>query len=448
MADRLLTLQRCQELFAELLKHSQADETELLIGGGTHSLTRFANNTIHQNVAEEGYALSVRTSFGQRTARATTNRFDAESLKRVVAEATSLARQQQPDAELLPMPGPQQYEPVNRYFEETANATADQRAHGAVAAIHIAESSGQVAAGTLSTGEGMHALLNSRGLAAYYRGSHAEFSFTATAPTSTGWAKKTVPEFREINAEALAAEACRIAARSAEPREIPPERYVTILSPAAVLDLLGFLFYDFSGQALRDQRSFLTGRVGEKLFGENISITDDVYHPLQSGAPFDGEGLPRQRLRLVERGVIKELAYSRQSAKVAGVTPTGHGFPLPNEAGEFPSNIVIAGGTSSIDKMVASTERGILVTRLWYIREVDPYKKILTGMTRDGTFLVENGKVQYGIRNFRFNESLVDMLNAVEMMAKPERSSGEESFPMVVPAMKVSSFHFTEATKF
>ena len=172
MGDKLLTLHRCQEIFAELLKHSEADETELLIAGGTHALTRFANNTIHQNVAEEGYALSVRTSFGQRTARATTNRFDSESLARVVAEASTLARQQQPDPELLPMPGPQQYQAVDRWHEGTANATADERAAGAVAAIRIAELSGQVAAGTLSTGEGMQALLNSRGLAAYYRGSH------------------------------------------------------------------------------------------------------------------------------------------------------------------------------------------------------------------------------------------------------------------------------------
>jgi predicted Zn-dependent protease len=448
MADRLLTLARCQEIFAELLKYSEADETELLIGGGTHALTRFANNTIHQNVAEEGYALSVRTSFGQRTARATTNRFDAESLQRVVAEASSLALQQQPDPELLPMPGPQQYEPVNRYSAETASATPEQRAQAAVGAIRVAEVSGQVAAGTFSTGEGMHALLNSRGLAAYYCGSHAEFSFTATAADSTGWTKKSAPHMREIDPKMLAAEACRIAAASAAPEEIPPGHYTAILSPAAVLDLLGFMFYDFSGQAVRDQRSFLTGRVGQKIFGENISIADDVYHSLQSGAPFDGEGVARQRLSLVERGVVKELAYSRSSAKHAGVAPTGHGFPLPNEMGEFPMNIVIAGGSDSIDEMIASTDRGILVTRLWYIREVDPYKKILTGMTRDGTFLVADGRVQRGVRNFRFNESLVDLLNCVEMMSPPERSAGEESFPMVVPAMKARSFNFTEVTKF
>ena len=439
---------RCQEIFADLLRFSDADETELLIGGGGSALTRFANNTIHQNVAEEGYSLSVRTSDGQRTARATTNKFDSESLRRVVAESSLLARQQQPDPELLPMPGPQSYPPVDRYFENTAAVGPNQRAGVVAAAIRVAEKDGLTAAGTYSTGAGMHALLNSRGLMAYYRGTQAEFSITTMGSSSTGWAKKTAPDAREISGQALAERATSIATSSRAPKEIAPGSYVTILTPAAVLDLVGFMFFDFSGQAVRDQRSFLTDRIGTKLFGENINISDDVYHPLQFGPPFDGEGMCRRALPLVERGVIKNLAYARATAKAMGAEPTGHGFPLPNEYGEFPTNIVFAGGNSSVDEMIASTERGILVTRLWYIREVDPYKKILTGMTRDGTFLVENGKIAHGIRNFRFNESLIEMLNSVEMLGVPERASGEEAAPMVVPALKVASFHFSEATKF
>jgi PmbA protein len=444
----MLDKSRGREIFEEVLKYSDADETELLIGGGAYALTRFANNTIHQNVAEEGCSLSVRTVYGQRTARATTNKFDSESLRRVVSESASLARQQPPDPELLPMPGPETYPAVSRYFENTAIVTPRERAEAVASAIHIAETSGQTAAGTFSTGTGMQALLNSRGLAAYYSGTLAEFSITTTGPTSTGWAKKTAPDVREIHAEALAERAARIATRSRDPKEIAPGSYEIILEPAAVLDLIGFLFYDFSGQAVRDQRSFLTGRIGTKLFGENISISDDVYHPLQFGAPFDGEGICRKALPLVERGVVKNLTYARATAKAMGAEPTGHGFPLPNEWGEFPTNIVFAGDTHSMNEMIAATARGVLVTRLWYIREVDPYKKILTGMTRDGTFYVEDGKIQHGIRNFRFNESLIDMLSCVEMMGVPERSSGEESAPMVVPALKVSKFHFTEVTKF
>jgi predicted Zn-dependent protease len=235
-----------------------------------------------------------------------------------------------------------------------------------------------------------------------------------------------------------------------------------ILEPSAVLDLVGFMFQDFGAQSLLDERSFLNERIGTKLFGENITIHEDAYHPLQNGVQFDGEGIPKQRVHLVENGVIKNVVFSRTSAErmkksslakhFSDIRPTGHGFPLPNEIGDAPMNIVFAGAprgvAKTVDQMIAESERAILVTRLWYIREVEPYQKVLTGMTRDGTFLVENGKVQHGTLNFRFNESLVEMLNNVLAMSEGVRAAGEESFDMVVPAMKVKDFNFTEVTKF
>ncbi|HSB76354.1 MAG TPA: metallopeptidase TldD-related protein, partial [Terriglobales bacterium] len=247
-----------------------------------------------------------------------------------------------------------------------------------------------------------------------------------------------------------------------KPRELPAGKYNVILEPAAVLDLVGFMFWDFGGMAILDQRSFLNNRVGTKVFGENITVWDDVSHPLQSGAPFDGEGVRRERVKLVEKGVVQRLVYARSTAKkmkesehaakVGPVEATGHGFPLPNEIGEAPLNVVFEGpgqsGAKGVDQMIASTERGVLITRLWYIREVDPYEKILTGMTRDGTFYIESGQLKHGIRNFRFNESLLHMLSNVEEMGTPVRASGEESFDMVVPPMKVRDFNFTEVTKF
>jgi predicted Zn-dependent protease len=221
------------------------------------------------------------------------------------------------------------------------------------------------------------------------------------------------------------------------------------------------MFFDFGGTALLEQRSFLNNRIGTQLFGENITIHDDVYHPLQSGAAFDGEGIPRKRVALVEKGIVRNLVYSRATAlrmrqsEMAGqlgpISATGHGFPLPNEIGDAPMNIVVEGGDStakSVEEMVVGIDRGILVTRLWYIREVDPYEKILTGMTRDGTFLIEHGKLVGGVRNFRFNQSLIDMLKNTAMLGRSVRASGEESFDMVVPPMVVHNFNFTELTKF
>jgi predicted Zn-dependent protease len=268
------------------------------------------------------------------------------------------------------------------------------------------------------------------------------------AADSSGWAKASAVSCESMDPLGLAHSAAEKARLSRDPHEIPHGRYTVILEPAAVLDLVGQMFGDFSATAVADSRSFLTDRLGKKLFGDNIQITDDVAHPLQAGVPFDGEGVPRRKLTLVESGVPRDLAFSRSSAQRAGVQPTGHGFPLPNEVGEAPLNIVIAGGTTPLDEMIASTDRGVLVTRLWYIREVDPYEKIMTGMTRDGTFLIENGRVTQGLRNFRFNQGIIELLNHVEALSPSVRASGEEAFDMVVPAMKVGGFNFTEVTRF
>jgi PmbA protein len=337
---------------------------------------------------------------------------------------------------------------TKRFDAATASATPQHRGSTVAEAIRIVESTGQTAAGIYSTGQSVEAMYNSRGVAAWHAETMAQFSITAMAGDSSGWAKASAVSHASIDPLALARSAARKARLSRDPQEIPPGRYTVILEPAAVLDLVGQMFGDFSATAVADSRSFLTDRVGKKLFGENIQITDDAAHPLQAGVPFDGEGVPRRKLTLVDAGVPRDLAYARSSARKAGVEPTGHGFPLPNEVGEAPLNIVIAGGSTSTDEMIASTERGVLVTRLWYIREVDPYEKIMTGMTRDGTFLIENGRVSRGLRNFRFNQGIIELLNSVEALSPSVRASGEETFDMVVPAMKVRGFNFTEVTRF
>jgi predicted Zn-dependent protease len=442
---------REQDIYQQALsvaRSSGVDDLEVIVAGSSEALTRFANNAIHQNVAERSTHLSVRPVIGGRTARASTNRLDPAGLREVVEQAIAITRLTEPDPDLLRLAAPTEYPLVERHFEATAQATPDERAHAVAEAIREVEGAGQTAAGIYSTGESSFALLNSRGVSAWHQESMARFSITAMAADSSGWAKAGACRHSDLDPVALARSAARKAAASRTPRELPAGRYTVILEPAAVLDLVGQMFGDFSATALRDGRSFLGHRMGKQLFGTNITIHDDVRHPLQSGAPFDGEGVARKTLALVERGVVREIAYSRQAAALAGVEPTGHGFPLPNEIGEAPANIVISGGDTPVEEMIASTERGILVTRFWYIREVDPYEKIFTGMTRDGTFLVEGGRVTAGLRNFRFNVGLTEVLSNVEALSAPVRASGEETFDMVVPGMKVRDFNFTEVTRF
>jgi predicted Zn-dependent protease len=462
----MLTQDQAGEIFDRIRKLSSADEVEVLFSGGNFALTRFANNTIHQNVAEENHSVSVRTAFGQQTARASTNRFDDESLRQVVRASESLAKVQHPDPDLLPMPDPNEAgggdatRVPSRHFVQTAAITPQARAEGVSKIVEVAEKHKLTTAGVFSSNEFFEGIFNSRGLSRWHTQTSAEISITMLAADSSGWQKANSPDIANVDPLKLAEVAAQKAMDSAHPREVPAGKMTVILEPAAVLDIVGFMFWDFGGMAILDQRSFLTGRIGTKLFGENVTISDDVAHPLQAGSPFDGEGVRRQRVPLVENGTVRRVVYARATAermkrseykdKVGAIAPTGHGFPLPNEIGEMPMNIVFAPSNDpqTIQQMIASTERGILVTRLWYIREVEPFEKMLTGMTRDGTFYVENGKVQGGVRNFRFNESLIHMLSNVEAMSAPVRSCGEESFDMVVPAMKVKDFNFTEVTKF
>jgi PmbA protein len=462
----MLTKEQAADIFNRMRRFSSADEVEAIFTSSRFALTRFANNTIHQNVEEENSVVSIRTNFAGRTARSAVNQFDDESLRRAVAASENLAKVQAPDPDLLSMPTPEEAtsgsndKSASRFFAETAAIAPADRAEVVKGIVSIADHHKLTTAGIYSNSESREGIFNSRGLAKWHDQTLAEVSITMLAGDSSGWQKLNSPDVHKLDPKRLAETAAQKAVESAHPRAITPGKYTVILEPAAVLDIVGFMFWDYSGVAILDQRSFLNDRIGARLFGDNINIVDDVAHPLQAGSPFDGEGMGRQRVQLVENGVVKRVVYARATAKkmknseyaikVGTIEPTGHGFPLPNEVGEMPTNIVFGAPEKpqDVEQMIASTERGVLVTRLWYIREVDPYEKIVTGMTRDGTFLVENGKIQCGLRNFRFNQSLIALLSNVEEMSVPVRASGEESFDMVAPAMKVKEFNFTEVTKF
>ena len=443
----MLTRERAQQLFERVLKYSTAEETEATISSTDYALTRFANNIIHQNVEEEANSLSVRVVTEGRMARVSTNKFDETSIRQLCEDALVMARLQPPNPDLLPMPGPQTYRAVDRFYDETARLTPQVRAETVRQVIARAEQDHLTAAGVFASGAAAYGLFNSRGLRAFHEETSSEFSVTMLTENSSGWAKRTSPYWAELEPGELAERAAEKTLASREPKEVSPGRYTVILEPSALLDLLGFLVLDFSGLAVHEKRSCFTGRLGQRILGENIRFRDDVFHPLQTGAPFDGEGIPRQRVTIVDKGEVKNLVYARQTAHKMGTQPTGHGFPLPNEIGEASMNVVMEGGRSTLPEMIHSTDRGLLVTRFWYIREVDPYQKILTGMTRDGTFWIEDGEIRHGVRNLRFNQSMIDLLGKVEMMSAPQRTAGEGCFEMVGPAGKGGEVKFGTDTK-
>ncbi len=433
------------QVLGEARSHGVRD-VEMAVAAGESSLTRFANNTIHQNVSEESCGVSIRVSIGKRTARASTNRLDR--LAAATRSAIDLARASEPDDHLLPLFAPEPVTPINRWDPATAACSPASRAGAVRDAIAIVESSGHIAAGIYETVSSRYYLLNSNGVFARHDETGATFSITATARDSSGWAKQSAVHASALDTAALARQAAMKASRSASPRRMDPGCHRVLLEPAAVLDFVGQIFPDCSATAIEEERSFLTGRRSDRIFGENITILDDVRHPHQDGAPFDGEGVPRRALTLFRNGVPDEMPASRASAARLGAPSTGHGLSLPNESGEAVSNVIVEGGVYTREALCRQLGRGILVTRLWYIREVDPFRKIMTGMTRDGTFLVEDGEIVCGLHNFRFNESVIDALNRVEAMSPSERASGEEAFDMVVPAMLIDGFQFSEVTLF
>ncbi len=320
--ERTLSRERAEEIFGAAVAAARSigvRDLEVMIGASAQALTRFANNAIHQNVAERSGYVSVRAIENGRTARASTNRLDKDGIHRSVEQAITIARLQAADPDLLPLAGAAEYANVERYFPATASVTPDERARAVRDAIGVVETNSQTAAGIYSTGDSVLSILNTNGVSGYYAETMAVFSITAMAADSSGWAKRSSCDGANLNPPELALIAARKAYDSKGPKEIPPGRYTVILEPAAVLDLVGQLAADFSGTAIRDERSCLTDRMGQKLFGANIAISDDCEHPLQSGAAFDGEGVPRRKITLVENGEVRRVVYSRQAAVQAGV---------------------------------------------------------------------------------------------------------------------------------
>ena len=463
----MISKEECESIIDKGLAYgkNKADGLDIQVDASSVATSRFANNSMTQNQAPSSVSVSVRAVAGGKQTRLSADKISPADVEKLIDDAIKVTTLLHKDPNLLPLLRPEDIKgrdikggdikgadtpasSLNRFDSEIAHASPDDRANKVNAIVQIAREHKLNAAGTVATGEWAMASGNSEGIRQYYRGSRLECSLTMCAAHSTGWAKEQSPIAKDLDIQVMARRAAEKAVASANPIEIAPGHYTVILEPSAVLDLCGGFWYDFTGTSYEDKQSCFLNKLGKQVLGKNITIYDDVYHPLQDGEPFDGEGMPRQKVCLVENGVIKNLVYGRKSAKKANVAPTGHGVSEPSSMGEYPQNIVIEGGNSSLDEMIRSTDRGILLTRVWYVREVDPATKIVTGMTRDGTFLVENGKIKCGVKNLRFNESIIEMLGRVEALGPAVRAAGEESMPAVVPAMKVSYFNFESSTKF
>lgn len=429
---------------------------EITVNANNIATSRFANNEMTQNQAPEVLDLSIRVIKDGRQIRLSGDDASETGVKKLIDSALDSIKVLKPDEELLPLETlasaddfEKEAEMASRIDEEAMAMSAQDRANQIKMMIQIASQEGLSAAGVYASGSTLQAIGNSEGDGIVcHKESSLESSITVSTPDSSGWAKMVASQLCQLDAHALADRATTKAKLSRAPHDIDPGRYTVILEPSAVLDLVTFLWSDFAATQHLDKQSCLLDKEGQKVFGQNINIIDDAYDDMQIGAPFDGEGKQRQKVQLVKDGVFKNMVYGRKAAKKMNHKPTGHGVQEPSSMGEHPMNLVMAGGTDSLGKMIESTDKGILLTRVWYVRLVDPARKIVTGITRDGTFLVEGGAIKHGVKNLRFNVSLLDLLNNVESMTLSNLTAGEEGFPAVVPGMKVRDFNFTEMTRF
>ncbi|HXW04907.1 MAG TPA: metallopeptidase TldD-related protein [Vicinamibacterales bacterium] len=441
------TREEAKALTDRALGFSKADETEVSLDGGDRANLRFARNTATTSGASSGYTLAISARIGRRSGTVTTSEFDDASLQRAVRSAEEIARLSPENPELMPALPPQTYSLAQAYFDDVVGATPEWRASSVETAIETSRKRDVVSAGFVETQAAVQAVANSKGLFAFDRFTAADYNLTARTPdgSGSGWASKSFNELRRLEPAALATAAIDKAARSKEPAAIEPGKYTVVLEPAALADLLVFMIFSANARQADEGRSVFSkkgggNRIGEQILGENIRIHSDPSHPLAPGVAFDGEGQPIGRNVWVENGVLKDLFYSRFWADKMDKAPT---------AG--PANLIMEGGRASMDDLIAGTERGLLVTRFWYIRSVDPQTLLLTGLTRDGLFLIEKGKVTRAVRNLRWNESPIVAFNNVDAMTAPERAVSGEGFgagglAIVCPAARVREFTFSSGS--
>jgi len=437
-----------EAILERVFARSQADQTEALLYVSDSALTRFTHNSIHENVSELNRNLSVRAVFGKRVGVASTDKLDADSIAAVVERATEIAKLSPEDKDFPGLPSPAAagipHDPPHPYDEVTARLSADARASAVAEIARVMNRHELDAAGFVSSRSDALALGNSLGIRRYFKSTDAALNIKAIGETSSGYGEGFARSFADLPFAELAERAAKKAVDSANPQVLAPGKYTVILEPPAFHEFVGYLSWiGFGAQPFEEGSSFMAGRLSEKIVGDNVTIRDDYAHPKGDGMPFDFEGVARQPVTLIERGIAKDVVYDSYYAAKLRHANTGHALPAPNSEGPLPLNIVIEPGSKSIEQLIAETKNGVLVTRSWYIRLVDQKKTLITGMTRDGLFSIKDGKVGPGLKNMRFNESIVGALGRCELAKELARSDS-----YVLPAVKIEGFHFTSGTEF
>ncbi|WP_064197027.1 MULTISPECIES: TldD/PmbA family protein [Emticicia] len=444
--NKILSKEEAKKIIDKVLAFSKADEMSVSLSGGRTGNIRYARNSVSTSGESYDQSLAVTAVFGKRSGTATINEFDDASLEKTVRRAEEIARLAPENPEYMPMLGPQTYVDSNTYAEATANIDPEYRAKAAFDSIDPCIKKNLTAAGYLEDSTGFTAIGNSKGLFGYNKATSVDFSITVRTADGlgSGYAIRDFNDTSKLSTKEATEIAMQKAMASSNAKALEPGKYTVILEPAASIDLLQNMMRSMDARNADEGRSFLSKkgggtRIGEKLFDERVNIFSDPINPEIPGSGFGGgggggrfggggsDGRPQEKISWIENGIVKNVYYSRYWADKKGV-----------KAVPPPQGFIMAGGSESLADLIKGTEKGILVTRFWYIRAVDPQTLLYTGLTRDGTFYIENGKIKYPIKNFRFNESPVIMLNNLEAMGKPTRVGG-----CLIPPLKIRDFTFS-----
>ncbi|MEO0156250.1 MAG: TldD/PmbA family protein [candidate division WOR-3 bacterium] len=454
----MIDKKQAKKIIDFILKSSKADQTEVVIFDFDSALTRYANNYIHQNVRESNTGVHIRVAFGKKIGSSYTNSIAPEKLKETLRWAETIARFQidNPYFESLPSVKINAYKKVDSFETKTTRMSPNERAESVREIIEVARKNNLTTFGSVSNGFSTVVIGNSNGTFAYRRSSDIFCNIVMATDNSTGYVQGGAKSIKEMNFKRMAKIAAEKALKSKNPIELPPGQYTTIFEPLAVSDIISYLaYYAFNGKTYEEGRSYLSGKLQTRVVDERITLIDDPFYRKGFPVPFDFEGVPKRKFVLIENGVAKNVVYDSITAAMGKKKSTGHALMYPNPFGPIPLHIVMKGGDSSIDEMIKTTKKGVLITRLHYTNVIDPYKLVFTGMTRDGTFLIEDGVITKGIKNLRFTDNIFDMLNRIEaisrkteLVAEEPGYGGRNPHGMVVPALKIKDFNFTSATEF
>jgi PmbA protein len=434
-------------LVQKVLGYSKAEQTEVVYLGTESALTRFANNYIHQNVAESNHELRVRAVVGKRVGVATTNRLDDDSLRSVAEQALAIAQLQPENPEFYSLPVSEPLLPAPGYSEATAQFTPEERARRVEVIVRLAKERGLESAGAFSTTTNYVAVANSLEVFAYEPRTESECHAVIMADAQgSGYTQRMATDASTLDFEQMAREAVGKAERSRNPIDIELGEYPVVLDSYAVADMLqNLVFMGLSATAVQEERSFMNGQFGKQLVSPLVTIYDDGHDPAGLPQSFDFEGVPKRRVVMIDHGVANAVVYDSFTAMREGVLNTGHALPAPNTYGPMPLNTMMAAGDASMETLLKGVERGIYVTRFHYTNPVHPVKTLLTGMTRDGTFLIEHGELTRPIKNLRFTQSILAALRDVQAIGS-ERVQCTDYLPIVAPALRTARFNFTGIT--